>query len=44
MDKNIEKQWTELEQRQLEEYDEKTRKKLEQEYKNKMDNAKVIKN
>lgn len=42
-DKNIEHQWHEAELEQLEEYDEKTRKKLEQTYQSKMQNAQVIK-
>ena len=43
IDKGIENQWEELEQVKMEEYDVKLTKKLEQQYKVKMDNAKVIK-
>ena len=42
-EKNIDAQWHEAELEQLEEFDEKTRTKLEQTYKSKMQNAQVIK-
>lgn len=43
IDKHIERQWIEQEQRNLQDFDIKTQKQLEQQYKKKMENAKVIK-
>lgn len=42
-DKMIEHQWQELEKQKMEEYDEKVREKLKDEYEKKMLNSKVIK-
>ena len=44
VEKQINNQWEELGKKQMAEYDDKMRTKLEGEYKKKMDNAKVIKN
>ena len=43
MKKVAEKEWNEFEKQKLDEYDEKLREQLEQEYMKKMENAKVIK-
>jgi hypothetical protein len=42
LQQNIEKQWEQLEQQKMEEYDQKMRAKLEREYTKKMENAKDI--
>lgn len=43
MDRNIEKQWEELEKHKMDEYDDKLRDKLMNEYDKKMHNSKVVK-
>lgn len=42
MEKQIENQWEEMEKSKMEEYDEKTRQKLLEEYRKKVENQKVI--
>lgn len=41
-EKEIEKAWIEEEMRQMDQYDEMTRKKLEEQYKKKMNNSRVV--
>lgn len=43
IEKHINKQWEDVDQLRLEDYDEKEQKQLEQQYKKKADNARVIK-
>lgn len=43
-DKQIENEWVNLEQQQMADYDDKLKKKLENEYNKKMDNCRMIKN
>ena len=42
VDTEIEKHWEEVEKQKMQEYDEKTRAKLEDEYRRKMDNSKAV--
>ena len=43
MEKQINKQWEELEKQQMDEHDEKLKQKLIQDYKKKMENQSVVK-
>lgn len=42
VEKEIEKHWEDVEKQKMQEYDEKTRAKLEDEYRRKMDNSKAV--